>query len=220
MASQRPIGARVDRVIIHRGWPTPLATVCVALILGGCAAESGRQHWTTLLDGARPDTLSRWHRVGPDNWRIQSGTVMADALTGKGSTYLVSNESFANVRIRAQVWVTAETNSGVFFRCDQAGKISADICYEMNIWDKRPDPSYGTASIVNYAKVYPMPLAGGKWSTFEVIADGPHLVVFMDGQKTVDTIDATHANGPIALQWAGGIVKWRKVEVMSIAARR
>jgi hypothetical protein len=35
----------------------------------------------------------------------------------------------------------------------------------------------------------------------------------MDGKKTVETNDSTYVNGPIALQYGGGIVKWRKVQV-------
>jgi hypothetical protein len=188
----------------------PLSTVW------GCATQSGIHGWTTLLDGAHAQTLGNWHAVGENNWRVEADTIMADATTGKTGTYLVSNQSYSNLRIRAQVWVTAQTNSGVFFRCAETDRISSSLCYEMNIWDVRPDPIYGTASIVDHAKVDPMPHAGGKWSTFEILADGSHLVVWMDGKKTAETRDATHTRGPIALQWAGGTVKWRKVEVLSI----
>ena len=66
------------------------------------------------------------------------------------------------------------------------------------------------------AKVDPVPKAGFKWSTFDITADGPHLVVFMDGNKTSEITDSTYTSGPIALQYGGGIVKWRKVEVRPI----
>jgi hypothetical protein len=42
----------------------------------------------------------------------------------------------------------------------------------VNIYDQRPDPSYGTGAIVNFAKVEPMPKAGGKWNTYEITAKG------------------------------------------------
>ena len=69
-------------------------------------------------------------------------------------------------------------------------KIDSKICYEVNIFDKRPDPTYGTGAIVDVAKVDPMPKAGGKWNTFEITAKGPHLVVIFNGQKTVDVQDS------------------------------
>ena len=41
-------------------------------------------------------------------------------------------------------------------------KITPFNSYEVNIFDKRPDPDYGTGAIVNFAKVSPMPKAAGK----------------------------------------------------------
>ena len=54
----------------------------------------------------------------------------------------------------------------------QSAKIDSKVCYEVNIFDKRPDPTYGTGAIVDVAKVDPMPKAGGKWNTFEITAQG------------------------------------------------
>ena len=58
-----------------------------------------------------------------------------------------------------------------------------------------------------------MPKAGGKWNTFEITARGPQLVVLFNGVKTVDVHDPKLVRGPIALQWARGTIKWRKLEV-------
>jgi hypothetical protein len=65
-------------------------------------------------------------------------------------------------------------------------QITATNAYEVNIFDTRPDPSYGTGAIVNVAKVDPMPKAGGKWNTFEITAKGPQLTVVLNGTQTVD----------------------------------
>ena len=80
------------------------------------------------------------------------------------------------------------------------------LCYEVNIFDKRPDPTYGTGAIVDIAKVEPMPKAGGKWNTYEITAKGPHLVVVLNGQKTVDVQDSKLASGPFALQYGSGVL--------------
>ena len=58
-----------------------------------------------------------------------------------------------------------------------------------------------------------MPKAAGKWNAFEITAQGPHLVVVLNGQKTVDAQDSKHAGGPIALQYGSGVVKFRKVQI-------
>ena len=78
-------------------------------------------------------------------------------------------------------------------------------------YDKRPDPDYGTGAIVNVAKVSPMPKAGGRWNTMEITAKGPQLIVVLNGTRTAEAQDAKHARGPFALQYSGGIVKFRKL---------
>ena len=162
--------------------------------------------WITLLDGS---SLDHWNAIGKANWRIQEGVVQAD----KGSGHLVSKNSYSDFQIRAEFWVDADANSGIFLRCSDPQKPGTETCYEVNIYDKRPDPTYGTGAIVNYAKVSPMPRAGGRWNTFEVTAQGPQLTVLLNGVKTAEVRDSKHARGPITLQYGAGIVKFRKVQI-------
>jgi Domain of Unknown Function (DUF1080) len=42
---------------------------------------------------------------------------------------------------------------------------------------------------------------------------GPHIVVILNGTKTIDTKDNTLKSGPIALQYLAGDIKFRKVEI-------
>ena len=89
--------------------------------------------------------------------------------------------------------------------------------------DPAGPPSFGTGAIVNYAKVSPMPKAGGKWNTFEITARGPQLTVKMNGVQTVDVRDGRFAQGPFALQFAngannapGGSIRWRKLQIRAL----
>ena len=63
---------------------------------------------------------------------------------------------------------------------------------------ERPDPLYGTGAIVDVAKVFPMPKAGGKWNTNEITAKGAQVTVVFNGVKTVDNQDTRFAEGPFA----------------------
>ena len=58
----------------------------------------------------------------------------------------------------------------------------------MNLFDTRPDKSYGTGGIVNVpgATVNPMPTAGGKWNVMEIEARGTNLIVSLNGPQTVN----------------------------------
>src|SRR5258708_2124726 len=110
-----------------------------------------------MAGGRRPATTPRAPRSLPATKTHWGRTV--DKLDGKDIAYLVSKNSYKDFEIRAEFWVDEEANSGIFLRCDQSDKIDSKICYEVNVFDKRPDPSYGTGAIVDVAKVDPMPRA-------------------------------------------------------------
>ena len=47
----------------------------------------------------------------------------------------------------------------------------------------------------------------------EITAKGRHLVVVLNGQKTVDYRNNLFAEGPFTLQHGGGVIKFRKVAI-------
>ena len=203
-----------------------LTTITAGLLLivltaFGCAQMSGPgSGWTTLIDGNAG--LDNWTRAGDANWRAEDGAIVADK--GKGG-FLISKNSYKDFRLKAEFWADHTTNSGIFIRISDPdpSKVGTRNSYEVNVFDQRPDPTYGTGAIVDTAKVLPMPKAGGKWNTFEIVADGSRLIVFFNGVQTVDVRDAKFAQGPFALQFGngpkdapGGAIKWRKVQVRAL----
>jgi hypothetical protein len=193
------------------------ALLLFGFTLAGCAHMSGGDGWVTLIEGETG--LDNWTRIGDANWHAQGGSIVADK--GKAG-YLVSKDSYKDFAIRAEFWAETDTNSGVFIRCSQPGKVDAATCYEVNIWDIRPEPKYGTGAIVDHAAV-PVPLvhkAGGHWNTYEITAKGNQLTVKLNGVQTASAQDGKHPSGPFALQYGpgvkgaqGGAIKWRKVQV-------
>ena len=180
-----------------------------ALVVAGCSMIPGMDGgWTTLIDGTKG--LENFNQIGDANWRAEDGAIVADK--GKGG-YLVSKGSYKDFQIRAEFWADTTTNSGIFLRAQDPKKIGADTAYEVNVYDMRPDPSYGTGAIVNVAKVSPMQKAGGRWNTYEITAKGPQMIVVLNGQQTVNVQDSKHAEGPLALQYGTGVVKFRKLEI-------
>ena len=193
-----------------------LAAVAVMAVSGlsGCATQTG---WVTLIDGDKG--LENWSRIGDANWRAEGGSVVADQ--GKGG-YLVSKNSYKDFVIYAEFWAETDTNSGIFLRASDPNKIGADNAYEVNIWDIRPDPTYGTGAIVDFAAV-PVPIiykVGGKWNTYEIYAKGAQMTVKLNGTVTVGVQDSKFPAGPFALQFGAGVkgvtggpIKWRKVQI-------
>ena len=200
---------------------TPLFAAAAALFAvasmgtwhAGPASAQGESGWVVLFDGKN---LDNFNKVGDANWRIEDGAVVAD----KGVGFLVTKNSYTDFQLRAEFWADEDANSGIFIRCTDPQKVGTETAYEVNIFDKRPDPTYGTGAIVGIAKVEPMPKAAGKWNTYEITAKGPEFTVVLNGQKTVDGArDEKFKSGPIALQYGAGVVKdkgvikFRKVEI-------
>src|SRR5581483_3504337 len=144
---------------------TGLKTIAAGLVIGAAVSyanvASAEDGWVTLLDASKKGD---WTEVGKANWAMKDGALSADKLDGKDPSYMVSKEAYKDFQIRAEFWTDEEANSGIFIRCEQRDKIDSKVCYEVNIFDKRPDPSYGTGAIVGVAKVDPMPKAAGKWN--------------------------------------------------------
>jgi len=197
---------------------TVAALLATGLTVFGCSSSpsgQGDAGWTTLFDGS---SLDNWNQIGNANWRLAEGVVQAD----QGNGFLVSKSSYGDFQIRSEFWVDSDANSGIFLRCADPQKVTAKTCYEVNIWDIRPEPKYGTGAIVDVAAV-PVPLqnkAGGHWNTYDITARGQQLTVRLNGVQTAAAQDGKHAAGPFALQYGPGVkgaegaaIKWRKVQI-------
>ena len=198
--------------IRHLAGTAALAIACAGLV-GAPPARAQGEGWKVLFDGK---SLDNFNKVGEANWRIEEGAVVAD----KGSGFLVSKEAYGDYQLRVEFWADEDANSGIYMRCSNPTEITDKSCYEANIYEKRPDPTFGTGAIVHLAKVEPMPKVGGKWSTYEITAKGPELTVVLNGQTTVNGAkDDKLKSGPIALQYGAsvvkdkGVIKFRKVEI-------
>ena len=188
-----------------------------AMLFVGVAALSYSQQasgqadagWVTLFDGKSLDNFSP---IGDANWRIEDGVLVADKATK--NSYLVSKKDYRDFQIRAEFWVSDDANSGIFIRCTNPTEVGSKTSYEVNIFDQRPDPSYGTGAIVDTAKAATVLKAGGKWNVYEITAKGSTFDVTLNGVKTVvGGTDSKFPKGRIALQYGAGVVKFRKVEI-------
>lgn len=173
---------------------------------GGGGAAAPERPWTVLFDGS---TLDGWARTGDANWQLADGVVAADSGTG----FLVTKVPYADFELELEFFVSPDANSGVFLRCANPAKPGAATCYEVNIFDQRPDPTYRTGAIVGVAKPSVAIDTGNRWNDYDIIARGRHLVVKLNGQTTVDVEDDKLVVGPIGLQYAAGQVKFRHVRI-------
>jgi hypothetical protein len=179
----------------------------------GAPALAAQAPYRPLFDGK---SLDGWDRVGVANWTIADGVLSADKGAGDGTAgFLLSKVSYRDFDLRAEFWVSEDANSGIFIRCTNRTDITSSNAYEVNIFDTRPDPTYGTGGIVNVGKVAPpMPKAGGKWNVMRIVATGDAFTVILNDRTTVDGVrDDKLREGAIALQYGAGVVRFRRVDI-------
>ncbi|HVL57127.1 MAG TPA: DUF1080 domain-containing protein [Burkholderiaceae bacterium] len=191
---------------------TAVAAIAFGAVLTFTAPPAASQGggWVTLFDGK---SMDGWEPYGETNWRIEDGAIVADKRTSKDPAHLVSKNAYKDFVLQVEFWASDDANSGIFLRCSDRKNIGDRTCYEANIFDKRPDPTYGTGAIVHFAEVNPMPKAAGKWNTFEITAKGRQIVVVLNGQKTAELHNGLFSEGPITLQHGSGTIKFRKVAI-------
>lgn len=183
-----------------------LAAVGIAVVPHPPAAAQTGGGWVTLFNGK---DLSNWNVTGNADWRVADGVIEATKARG----FLVSKESYGDFEMRADIWATADSNGGVLFRITKPDDPGIENGYELNINDKRADQSGRTGSIVNVAKPLTQYNSDSKWTTIVITAKGPHLVATLNGVKTAEADDAKYMRGPVSLQAAGGVVRYRNVQI-------
>lgn len=192
------------------------ATVVVLFLVGiagftmapGARAQAGAG-WTTLFNGKN---LDNWVVTGNANWKVVNGYIEADMPRG----FLLTKESYRDFELRADIWATPDSNGGVLFRITDAKDPGIQNGYELNVNDNRKDQTGRTGSIVNVAKPLVKVDSASRWMTIEIMARGNHMTAKLDGKLTAEADDAQYASGPVALQAAGGLVRYRNVQIREL----
>ena len=191
--------------------------VLIAFSLAPASATTAQQHnrvtadeatagWVLIFDGT---SLTGWAPRLDGQWEVADGTISAVPDAGRG--FMATTAHYADFQLTVDFWIDDTANSGVFLRCPAEGAISQGNAFEVNIFD--PHTTWPTGSINEVAKIQ----TAGKWNTFEITADGDHLVVQLNGQTTVDARSDRHQSGPIALQYNGaGQVRFRNIKIKTL----
>ncbi len=201
--------------------------------MNGVSAAEKAAGWRSLFDGK---TLNGWTNLGELKWTVVDGAMVGDAVSqpaakplpppannpnGKPITwatgFLRSKETFADFELTAEFWSEEDSNSGLFIRCQTpTNPNSLGGCYEINVSD--PHATSPTGSIVGVHSTLPYHIkAAGKWSRFDVLADGAHLVVKVNGETLTDVQDEKLKDGALGLQAGGptgsGVIKFRNIKI-------
>ena len=186
--------------------------IALVLLFAAChsASTSVEAEWITLFDGT---SLNQFNQIGDAQWNIIDDYVEAD---GYKLSYLVTKESYSDFQLRVEFWPSPDANSGVYIRCQNPEEIKAESGCEINIYDTNENPDNRTGAIIHFTPPMTAIEAGGQWNTYEITAEGSHIVVHLNGTLVADLEDESYASGPIALQNNGGLIRFRNVQVKTL----
>jgi hypothetical protein len=159
-------------------------------------------------------------------WRVEDGLLIG---SGPASHLFSERGDYKNFRYRVEAMINDHGNSGQYFRTEFGPGFPKG--YEAQINATHGDP-VKTGSLYpstgDLRKVKEIQVIGtaahkpDEWFTQEVTAEGPHIVIKVNGKTTVDWIDPKdrYKEGHFALQGhdPGTVVKFRKIEVVELPA--
>lgn len=161
--------------------------------------------WIRLFDGK---TLYGWQSTSDANWHVECHELVAD----DGSPgLLLTTSAFSDYHLQLQFRSVSGCNSGVFLHATQGSSDVTRDCYEVNI--AKPDNPFPTGSLVQRKIASAAPQSPHMaWRTLDIIMQGSHVMVQLDGQTVVDYVDADPIRrGRIGLQYRSGDVRLRNI---------
>jgi hypothetical protein len=197
------------------------------------ANKGADKGWVQLFNGK---DLAGWktHPKNPGKWEVKDGILFG---RGKDTSHLFSDRGdYQDFYYRIEARISDKGNSGQYFRAQFAPGFPPG--YEAQINSTHKDP-------IRTGSLYPDGRAFGKlpkeerekmivremlvppdtWFTQEVIAKGNHIIIMVNGKKTVDFVDKnnTFTKGHFAIQQhppakgsAESIIQVKKMEVKEI----
>lgn len=142
---------------------------------------------------------------GASRWEVVDGLLVP---CGEPAGYLTSNKDYKDFILVVDFRTGEDTNSGVFIR--SPGGTGG---YEVQIWKAQPQ-GYNTGSIVGSARTdVDYKFIPDQWNHYEITADGDHLVVVLNGTKTLDVHDSKFSNGRIRLQYQKYPIEFKNIKL-------
>jgi type 1 glutamine amidotransferase len=183
-----------------------------------CRPETG---YTTLYNGS----TTGWSQAGPGSFTNSNGTLTS--VGGLGLLWYSARE-FRSYSLKLDWRMPGDDNSGVFvgFPPSSDPNVSINQGYEIQI-DATDTPDRTTGSVYSFqsANIAARDAAlnpPGEWNTFEILVEGEHLQVFLNGVKINDFTNTdpvrSLTSGHIGIQnhGTGDDVSFRNVRIKEL----
>jgi hypothetical protein len=175
----------------------PMLLSClVAVALGlfiavspAAAADDVGEGWIEMFNGR---DLTGWQAnpEHPESFRVEDGVLVVDGprchLFWVGDPDDPTDEQFTNFHWHATVKTMPKANSGLYFHTAYQESGWPAKGYEAQVNQSHPDRKktgglYAIADVLDES-----PVADGQWHDYDIIVDGRHIVLKIDGKVTTD----------------------------------
>jgi hypothetical protein len=142
---------------------------------------------------------------GASHWEVINGLLEP---CGEAAGYLTSKENYRNFVLDVDFKTAEDTNSGIFVHSPDG-----TLGYEVQIWKQQPQ-GYNTGSIVGTGKTdRQYNFLADKWNHFEITVEGDHLVIVLNGTRTLDVHDSKFPDGRIRLQYQKFPIEFKNIKL-------
>lgn len=213
----------------------------LAMFAVGPLSADEASGWVRLFDGS---TLEGWQQKnGTATYRVVDGTIVGKTSEGSPNSFLCTTKEYGNFELEFEVKVHDQLNSGVQIRSktkekttgkgrnDAVGRVYGPQVEIEASGAKGAEAGYiygeatGRGWLTPEDRLIPhKQMRDGQWNHFRVVANGPHIKTWINGQMIADLTDEeiykTHPRGFIGLQVHGiksGLgpfeVAWRNIRI-------
>jgi hypothetical protein len=159
--------------------------ICVLAIFGATMpllAQDKESEWIKMSDGK---SFDGWKiNENEKAWKIEDGAFVANGSRSH-LFYVGADRPFKNFHFEAEVMTKKNSNGGIFFHTKFQDKDWPKQGYECQVNNSQGDPQR-TGGLYNTQKVLEAPAKDDAYFKYEIIVEGQHVVVKIDGKTVVD----------------------------------
>lgn len=213
--------------IFGQSWGWAAGLLLLATVAAPCAVAADaadEEGWHSLFDGK---SLEGWKaNENPDTFRVEDGQII---VAGPRSHLFyvgkVNDGNFRNFHWKCEIMTKPKANSGMYFHTAYQESGWPSKGYEVQVNNTHGDPRktgglYAIADVMDKS-----PAKDNEWFTQEVIVQGKHVIVKVNGKVTTDYTEPDNpersgemknrliSSGTIALQGhdPDSVIHYRKI---------
>lgn len=177
-------------------------TLCLALLLSCSTLADDNDGFKTIFDGK---SLDGWKKSAENekSIRLEDGAIVANGPRAH-LFYVGDDKPFKNFHLVLEVMTKPNSNGGIYFHTkyqEENWPAQGHECQVNNTFKADPQK---TGGVYKVAKVLEAPAKDNEWFKYEIIVQGNHVVVKIDGKVTAD-----YTETPESLAKVEGIEKGR-----------